>query len=341
VLLNGRRAMQEGLLLLCSALVVWVAYRALRAEGRDGPPTGWLLGLGVAAGLALAAKHSAALVVAAALLALLVAPWLRPGSARPALRTRLAALAGVGVSALAVFSLLAPVWWSLPRTLALVGLAALAFGLRDAWRARPARRLVAAALVLVAGALLARPQLPADSRALFSGLLEARRSLLERQVERFAGPDSAGRRMTRLLHEAIVADPQYFEDPAWARFPEIQAEIDAYERSPWDGRRGGLAWGLPLAALCATGVAAAWRRRRDPAVVLLAAWLALPALALLANPLPWQRYYLGLHAPLAVLAALGAASWLEVASASLRSRIRMPKRVPGRSGSSPISTPGR
>jgi hypothetical protein len=52
---------------------------------------------------------------------------------------------------------------------------------------------------------------------------------------------------------------------------------------------------------------AAWRRRREPEIVLLALWLALPALALLANPLPWQRYYLVIHPPLAVLAGLGAA----------------------------------
>ena len=339
VLLNGRRAMQEGLFLLGTTLVVWVAYRTIRAQGRPSAETGWLIALGAASGLALAAKHSAAVVVAAVLLAGLAAPWLRGHSARHTLPVHFASLAGVALIAVAVFTLLVPVWWSLPRTLALTGLAALAFALRET-RTRRTWRLSATAAALIAGAWLARPALPAETLALSSGLLEARRSLIERQISTFAGDDSARRRVTLLLREAFVAGPQYFEDPAWARFPEIQAQIEAYERSPWRGRGGGLAWGIPLAALAASGGAAAWRRRRDPALVLLAAWLALPAFALLANPLPWQRYYLVLHAPLAVLAGLGAAGWLRAASASMRSSRRIPKRVPGRSGSSPISSTG-
>jgi hypothetical protein len=38
-------------------------------------------------------------------------------------------------------------------------------------------------------------------------------------------------------------------------------------------------------------------------------WLAVPAtVLLLTNPLPWQRYYILLHAPIAVLAGLGLAT---------------------------------
>lgn len=314
VLLNGRRAMQEGLMLLCTALVAWVAWRAMRAQARPEAETGsmaWLLALAAASGLALAAKHSSAVVVAAALLALLCAPWLQrsaPGSRMPP--GHLASLVGVAFATLAVFSLLTPVWWSLPRTLALVGLAGLAFGLRGAWQSRRAWSWRGAALALIAAAWLARPELPRDAIVLPSQLLEARRHLLERQVASFAGDDSALRRATTLLREAFAAEPQYFEDPAWADVPEIQAEIEAYHASALSGRSGGLPWGVPLAALCAAGALTAWRRRREPGIVLLALWLALPALALLANPLPWQRYYLVIQPPLAVLAGLGAASLL-------------------------------
>jgi 4-amino-4-deoxy-L-arabinose transferase-like glycosyltransferase len=313
VLLNGRRAMQEGWLLLCSALVVFVAWRAVRAQERPGAregTLGWLVALAAASGLALAAKHSAAVVVGAALLAVLCAPWLRRRAGGPCVPPgQLASLAGVGLGALAVFSLLTPVWWSPPRTLALLGLAALAFGLRGAWRSRRAWLWRGSALALIAGALLARPELPRDAIVLPSQLLEARSHLLGRQVASFAGDDSPARRVATLLREAFSAAPQYFEDPAWADVPQLRAQIEAYGASWLAGRGGGLAWGAPLAALCAAGVVAAWRRRREPEALLLGAWLALPALALLANPLPWQRYYLVIQAPLAVLAGLGAA-WL-------------------------------
>ena len=310
VLLNGRRAMQEGALLLCTALLGWVALRTLRAQGRStaGQGTaGWWLALAAASGLALAAKHSAAVVVAAALLAGLCAPWLRRERTAPAPLYHVAAVAGVALFALAVFSLLVPVWWSLPRTFALAGLGVLAFGLRGGWRTR------AAALVLVATAWLAQPTLPADTLKLGAELLAERRRVLAIQHAGFAGDDSPVRRLALLARESFVAKPQYFEDPAWAAFPEIQAQIAAYDGSVLAGRPGGLAWGIPLAALSAVGALAAWRRRREPEIVFLAAWLALPALALLANPLPWQRYYLPLQAPLAVLAGLGAASGSRVA----------------------------
>jgi hypothetical protein len=274
---------------------------------------GWLLALAAASGLALAAKHSAAVVVAAALLAVLGAPWLRGrAGGRSVPPGHLASCVGVGFGALAVFSLLTPVWWSPPRTLALAGLAALAFGLRGRLGSRRAWLLRGAALALVVGAWLARPELPRDAIVLPSQLIEARSRLLERQVASFAGDDSAARRVTTLLREAFSAGPQYFEDPAWADVAEIRAQIERYGASPLAGRRGGLRWGVPLAALCAAGLVAAWRRRREPEVVLLAAWLGLPALALLANPLPWQRYYLVLQAPLALLAGLGAAQLLRL-----------------------------
>jgi hypothetical protein len=313
VLLNGRRAMQEGGMLLCTALVAWVAWRAVRAQARPGGQEGsaaWLLGLAAASGLALAVKHSTGVVVAAALLAVSCAPWLRRSAGGPRVPPgQLASLVAVAFAALAVFSLLTPVWWSLPRTLALVGLAGLAFGLRGAWRSPRAWLWRGAAFALLAGAWLARPELPRDAIVLPSQLLEARSHLLERQVSGFAGDDSALRRVTTLLREAFVAGPQYFEDPAWADVPEIRAQIETYQASALAGRGGGLAWGAPLVALCTAGCVAAWRRRREPEIALLAAWLALPALALLANPLPWQRYYLVIHPPLAVLAGLGTA-WL-------------------------------
>lgn len=109
VLVNGRRAMFEGALLLGSALVVLAAVWWLRAGLR--PRWRHVVALGLAAGFALSSKHTAALtigIVWAVLVALIAF------DRRAAWRTSLGALIAALVLAGVVFLLLNPVWWSDP-----------------------------------------------------------------------------------------------------------------------------------------------------------------------------------------------------------------------------------
>lgn len=106
VLLNGRRAMFEGALLITLALLLWAGlYAARRPTLRK-----WAL-VGLAAGLAMAAKHTNVMMVVAVVGGLLILH----------LRTRLwlqlrgAALAAVLAAGL--FFALNPAWWSDPLRL--------------------------------------------------------------------------------------------------------------------------------------------------------------------------------------------------------------------------------
>jgi hypothetical protein len=310
LLLDGRRAMQEGLLLSASALLVIVAIGALRSRREEpgAPSTAWLLALAGAASLALAAKHSAGVVVAAVWLVASLAPGF---AATPVPREvwvrHLASLLAAGRASRALFSLLTPVWWSPPRTLLLAALAALAWSFGARLPDRPVRGIRVGALAAGIAAFALHPALLAESDAHAHALVSERGDLMREQTARLQ-PDASSR-VLNLGREVFFGEPRYYEDPAWREFPEIQSQIDAYRATGLTGRVGALRWpaGLLLAALAGIGIATRVRRWREPESALLLAWFALPALALLASPLPWPRYFLLLHAPLAVLAGCGAA----------------------------------
>ncbi len=108
VLLNARRAVFEGALLCMLGLALLLAVDLARRMERRGPVS-WRhwLGLGIAAGLAVTAKHTAVIVFPPALAALL---WVgRRTLPRTLVRTALVVLtAGV------VFFALNPAWWQTP-----------------------------------------------------------------------------------------------------------------------------------------------------------------------------------------------------------------------------------
>jgi hypothetical protein len=103
VLLNARRAVFEGVAFLGAALIWYAAARLVAGKVRIGD---WML-LGVACGLALAAKHTSLLLIAPIFIALL---WY--GRARLLRTLSRLALAATIMSAL--FLLLNPSWWSEP-----------------------------------------------------------------------------------------------------------------------------------------------------------------------------------------------------------------------------------
>lgn len=119
VLLNGRRAMLEGGMLLGSTLVLLAALLAIRAH-TSAPPRRralWLAmaALGAAGGFALANKHNNALAVGIAFFAVLIEPLIRRGTGGVRFDlAHVARLALAGGLAVAVFVALNPAWWSDP-----------------------------------------------------------------------------------------------------------------------------------------------------------------------------------------------------------------------------------
>ncbi len=312
ILVNGRRAMQEGAMLFTTALVILIALVVIQAQTRSPrwrTLAGWTMALGAAGGLAVASKHTAAVVVAAAFLAVLLAPKLRrqgPPAGIAFDRQHICLVLAAGVLVELVFMLLMPVWWFWPPMLGLIGIIAFLLTIRSTPATARTWIVRGAALLLMYGAMNALPTVWYDLIRTPIYILEGREWLVNRQVGRFGGQHTPGERLDTLVKEAFVAGAQYYEDPAWATFPAITAQIDSYQRSGLAGRGGGPVWAVVQIALLVAGLAALFDRWRDGTAVLIALWLLIAAVTLLlTNPLPWQRYYLILHAPLAVIAGLG------------------------------------
>jgi hypothetical protein len=314
VLVNGRRAMQEGGMLFFLCLTVFLAVCAIQAQaGRRGSallPLGWYAALGAAGGLAVASKHPSLVVFLAALLAVLIAPLTRrkqaAGEVTPFDWRHVCALAGAGLLSVAVFFLVTPIWWSWTRVVLLGGLAGLLLALAWERGGRIAWLLRGAAVALVLAVTAIHPQVWPELAEPPSVMIEWRVWLMDIQAGPDGGMQDLDERTDYLVEQVLFAPGEYYEAYDWAVFGRIAQERTEYESSGLDGRSGGFAWGVALAMLLALGLEALAEGRRAVAVLVLALWLGVPALVLLAtNTLPWQRYYLALYAPLAVLCGLG------------------------------------
>jgi 4-amino-4-deoxy-L-arabinose transferase-like glycosyltransferase len=258
VLLNGRRAMQEGSLLFFGLLTVWVAAMIVQRINTKGGRVGigWWLALGATAGLTLVSKHSGAVFVAAA------CGWVALAAVLAGARQAQAQLRGLAYAAV-------------------VG-AALFIGLSPALWSDPAARLN-------------------DLRAVRTELLNIQIAIDP------AAPTSIPQRVADIVTQPFLAPPMHYETESWAEAAQetpFRDEIARYMNSPLSGWQMSILGILPTLATVAGVVAAARSRERAKNIGLLV-WFALTALSLLANPLPWQRYYLPLIPLACILAGVG------------------------------------
>jgi len=267
VLVDGRRAMMEGSMLCFAALAALVAMVILREQARAGRR-----------GRVLAAWY-AVFGVACGF----------------ALASKHNTLITVGAMFLAVA--LEPVVW--PRLTASVQDR---FGGEQKWHLA---RLVGAAVLMVLVFLALNPAWWSDPLGMPARVSKMRYDLLRGQVAKFGGYAGWDARVQELVKQAFFAAPQYYEDPAWKDY--VPDQIKAYEATMWTGRLGGTVWGVPLLIAFVLGVIELGRRWRDGPAAGLLLWVGVTALVLLiTTPMSWQRYYLPLQAPLAVVAGAGA-----------------------------------
>jgi hypothetical protein len=328
VLVNGRRAMQEGLMLFSTLLVIWIALRIirnLRKEDFTGTKKAmWMAGLSAASGFAAVCKHNSAVIIAAVFLAIFIAAILRRrdtgkiGSREAISENWL--LAGAGLLAIAVFFALMPIWWSWVRVAIIggSGLLLMTFVLPNKW---PTWAIRGAAVLAMALPPVIQPGAMASLTEPAFIIVDERGKLMDLQAGKEGGMYSFGERVNKLLSESFFGRTEYYEAINWPDFEEIQAEIDAYERAGLNGSAGSTVWGILLIGLLAAGSAALVRGDYRGSRLLIALWYVVPAIILLlTNKLPWQRYYIALIAPLAVVEGMGAAWLIEQVRGRIRKR---------------------
>ncbi|MFN8449780.1 MAG: hypothetical protein U0521_14635 [Anaerolineae bacterium] len=152
------------------------------------------------------------------------------------------------------------------------------------------------------------PALWSDPPARILDLLAARSELLDIQIETDPlAPTTLAQRIEGIITQPFMTPTQHFEAAFWANFPTVTSDIDRYMASPFSGVQfGGVIGGaLTLAAGIGIVVALLRRRARGEIYAGLLVWLLVTAVSLLANPLPWQRYYLPLLPAATLLAGVG------------------------------------
>lgn len=168
-------------------------------------------------------------------------------------------------------------------------------------------RWIGAGVLVLLTFLVLNPAWWSDPLHMPGRVLELRGHLLDQQVAGYGGYDGLGERLEGLVRQAFGLEPQYYEAPGWKDW--IAGEIAHYEDSWLAGRSAGLAWALALGAVWVTGMWQLGRRWREGTAWTILLWTGITAVALfIATPLEWQRYYLPLRPPLAVVAGCGVAA---------------------------------
>lgn len=284
LLLNGRRAMMEGSLIFFTLLTVmsaiwWLERRTLFRA----------LLLGLAAGLAVASKHTALFTIvpifAACLFVLILTRRKSPVNLDHGLRDELGRLPISPIhQTLSSHHHRSPMKLTSPLHFLLLIIAGITatsvfYVLNPAWWGDPFSRI--------------------------GQVFVLRQELLAGQTAAFGGYADIGAAVEGFIRQIFFTQPQYYEVPSWADF--IGFQIVQYETS---GLRGLSVGDNPLLALSAAAILMAGvvvlMRTRGAVKWVIGVWmLSTVGSTLVFTPLEWQRYYLPVYPLQMLLIAAG------------------------------------
>lgn len=318
VLVNIRRAMQEGPKFLFLILTAYVASFVLknlnRAEVRRFP---YFL-LGIVSGLTLAAKQDTAPVLVAVYLALVLLPVFKKGPARITL-VNFVYLGASTLLAYAFFLLFMPVFWGWwEGAFVLIGIAMILLQLPLMRSNRNAIPLSVVGFVLVVWMTVRSPVLWVGLPDPVLHMLEFRDGLVDVQIassgsQNLLESDSFRNRLSFLLENMVSSQVMYFENANFD-FPLYHEMIAAYEDSFLSGRTGSLIWDGLILILALIG---GWMFLMKPAAESLfvySLFLVTGIFLFFMIPLSWQRYFLVMQIPYMLFASAGGAhlwTWIK------------------------------
>jgi hypothetical protein len=172
-------------------------------------------------------------------------------------------------------------------------------------------KLIVSGMLIVGLFLALAPALWNDPIARFGDLLAVRAELLDIQVTADPlAPMTLEERIENIIRQPFLTPLAHYEVAAWESYQPITDEINRYMNSPLSGIQFGKWIGLALTVLAGMGIVALFvpsvRPYREWASSLgLLVWFVLTVASLLANPLPWQRYYLPLIPIATLLTGIG------------------------------------
>ena len=309
VLVNFRRAMQEGPKFLFLILTLYIASYILKDfQGMKMRRVSYVL-LGIASGLTLAAKQDTAPMLIAIYLALAFIPVWK----KEAVRTILINVLYLGAATIlagAFFLALMPIFWAWWKSaVVLIGFVTILFQLPVWKNDRAAKLLALASCALLIGMTIASPTLWAKFPTPIKIMIDTRKSLLKGQVEYYRGNNpfsfvTLQDRLLFLLETTMTSKVLYMEVPDFD-IPPVHEQIATYEASPVSGRTGSLLVDGLVAVLVVIGGWALLRQINAESLLIYSLLITSGVLLFAMIPLPWQRYYLIMQIPYSILAGAG------------------------------------
>lgn len=309
ILVNIRRAMQEGPKFLFVSVTLYIAVFILADLKNGRLRRGLFVALGIASGLTLAAKQDAAPFLVAVYSTLALVPFWEKRPDRVSL-SNIACLFAATLLAFASFLALMPIFWGLwLNVVFLTGVSMLAFQMPVLKIGKTSMTLSITGLVLIVGAIFLSPNLWNRFAVPFSGMVHVRGIILNSQMGYLAGYglphlDTIDRKAGFLSETVVRSSVMYMEVPTFDIDP-INDQIAAYETSPFHGRMGSLYLDALILLFFLMGL---WTLARTSTSedLLMCNLLLVPAVILfLSVPLPWQRYFLILQIPYAFISGEG------------------------------------
>jgi 4-amino-4-deoxy-L-arabinose transferase-like glycosyltransferase len=306
ILLNFRRAMQEGPKFLFLMLTLYIASLILMNLKENKMRRYLYASLGIVSGLCLAAKQDTALMLVAIYLALALLPIWKKETLQNTLINVLY-LGAATILAYASFLVFMPVFWSWwESAFVLTGFAILLFQI-PLWKSgRMAKWLVLAGSILIIGMTVLSPTLWFKWATPLSSMIQTRQVMISGQVNNSQHPlVTPGERMAFLLGTTFTSRVMYMEAPSFD-VPAYHEQIAAYENSFTSGRTGS-PWvdGL-IVILAILGGWVLYRQFSAQSLLIYSLLIITGILLFVTVPLPWQRYFLIMQIPYSLIAGVGA-----------------------------------
>jgi hypothetical protein len=306
ILLNFRRAMQEGPKFLFLILTVYIASLLLR-DLKDGRIRWYLYAcLGLGSGLCLAAKHDTAIMLVAIYFSLALLPVWKKETFRAILVNALY-LGAATILAYACFLAFMPVFWSWWESVfVLTGFAIILFQI-PVWKSdRAAKWLASAGSIMIIGMTVTSPTLWIKLAAPLGSMIETRQVMIRGQVNNSPNPlVTPGDKLAFLLGTTFTSRVMYMEAISFD-VPPFHEQIAVYENSFTSGRTGS-PWADGLILILA--ILGGWVLQRQfsaESLLIYSLLIIMGILLFVTVPLPWQRYFLIMQIPYSLIAGVGA-----------------------------------
>ncbi len=310
ILVNFRRAMQEGPKFFFLILTLYIASHVLKDfQGMKTRRYLYVL-LGVASGLTLAAKQDTAPMLIAVYLALALIPIWKKETVRIILINVLYLGAATSL-AFACFLTFMPVFWGWWESVfVLIGFVTILFQLPVWTIDRAAKPLAVVGCMLIVGMAITSPTLWRKFPTPIISMIETRKVIIGGQVENRKDNnlfylDTAKNKTTFFLETVLSSKAMYMEVPSFD-IPLVREQITDYEDSLFSGRTGSLLADGFVAILVVIGGWSLLREFNTESILIYSLLITSGILLVAMVPLPWQRYFLIMQIPYSLIAGAGA-----------------------------------